>query len=213
VIRNGPYRVEGGVPLIPMTIEKNRKGECRKWSEEEQYPVGATYLLCRCGASKNKPFCDTSHTTIPFDGTETTSRVPYGERAEALTGPALSLTDDPELCVHARFCLRAGGIWNNVRRSGDPNARRIAIEEAGNCPSGRLVVWDPTTGKAIEPVYMPSIGVIEYPEDGIHGPLWVRGGIPIESAAGLRYEVRNRVTLCRCGQSGSKPFCDGSHRD
>jgi len=41
--------------------------------------------------------------------------------------------------------------------------------------------------------------------------LWVRGGIPVTSANGFHYEVRNRVTLCRCGTSKNKPFCDGSH--
>jgi CDGSH-type Zn-finger protein len=41
----------------------------------------------------------------------------------------------------------------------------------------------------------------------------VRGGIPIESANGKTYAVRNRVTLCRCGQSANKPLCDGSHSD
>ena len=39
----------------------------------------------------------------------------------------------------------------------------------------------------------------------------VRGGIQIESADGFKYEVRNRVTLCRCGKSQNKPFCDGTH--
>jgi CDGSH-type Zn-finger protein len=39
----------------------------------------------------------------------------------------------------------------------------------------------------------------------------VRGGLAIESADGFVYEVRNRVTLCRCGRSKNKPFCDGSH--
>ncbi|HET8688843.1 MAG TPA: CDGSH iron-sulfur domain-containing protein [Methanosarcina sp.] len=39
----------------------------------------------------------------------------------------------------------------------------------------------------------------------------MRGGIPIESADGKQYEIRNRVTLCRCGKSRNKPFCDGSH--
>src|SRR6266536_1245907 len=43
------------------------------------------------------------------------------------------------------------------------------------------------------------------------GPLWVRGGVPVEAADGFEYEVRNRVTLCRCGYSKNKPFCDGSH--
>jgi len=31
------------------------------------------------------------------------------------------------------------------------------------------------------------------------------------SADGFVYEIRNRVTLCHCGYSGNKPFCDGSH--
>jgi CDGSH-type Zn-finger protein len=39
----------------------------------------------------------------------------------------------------------------------------------------------------------------------------VRGGVPVIGAEGFRYEIRNRVTLCRCGVSQNKPFCDGSH--
>jgi CDGSH-type Zn-finger protein len=46
---------------------------------------------------------------------------------------------------------------------------------------------------------------------GVNGPIWVRGEIPIQSADGKIYEVRNRVTLCRCGKSLNKPFCDSSH--
>jgi CDGSH-type Zn-finger protein len=45
------------------------------------------------------------------------------------------------------------------------------------------------------------------------GPLWISGGVPIISCDGTEYEVRNRVTLCRCGRSGNKPFCDGTHVD
>ncbi len=33
----------------------------------------------------------------------------------------------------------------------------------------------------------------------------------VKSATGKTYERRNRVTLCRCGRSVNKPFCDGSH--
>jgi hypothetical protein len=67
------------------------------------------------------------------------------------------------------------------------------------------------TGKAIEPALEKSIVIIEYPAKGEHGPLWVRGGIPVVSAYGKPYTIRNRLTLCRCGKSGNKPFCDGSH--
>jgi hypothetical protein len=74
-----------------------------------------------------------------------------------------------------------------------------------------LVAIDRQSGQAIEPKLEPSIGVIEDTAKGISGPLWARGGIPIFSADGEPYEVRNRVTLCRCGASKNKPFCDGTH--
>jgi CDGSH-type Zn-finger protein len=48
-------------------------------------------------------------------------------------------------------------------------------------------------------------------QEKVQRPIWVRGGICIESADGTPYEVRNRVTLCRCGASANKPFCDGQH--
>jgi CDGSH-type Zn-finger protein len=51
------------------------------------------------------------------------------------------------------------------------------------------------------------------PNGEFNGPIWVRGGIPIESAKDEIYEIRNRVTLCGCGRSSNKPFCDGTHRD
>ena len=85
------------------------------------------------------------------------------------------------------------------------------IQEAADCPSGRLVVWD-KQGNPIEPDFEPNI-VITEDQHGVLGPIWVRGGIIIESAEGLEYEVRNRVTLCACGGSDNKPFCDGDHTD
>ena len=57
-----------------------------------------------------------------------------------------------------------------------------------------------------------SIGIVEDPAKRCSGPLWVLGGIAVESAGGEAYEVRNRVTLCRCGASKNKPFCDGTHK-
>ena len=137
--------------------------------------------------------------------------MPFSEGAGIISGPSLTLADNQHLCVHARFCLRAGGIWNLVELSDDEAARETAIEEACNCPSGRLVLTDNESGKTIEPELEKSIVVIEYPPRDEHGPLWARGGIPIESSDGKLYEIRNRVTLCRCGKSMNMPFCDGSY--
>ncbi|WP_097651062.1 CDGSH iron-sulfur domain-containing protein [Candidatus Chloroploca asiatica] len=40
----------------------------------------------------------------------------------------------------------------------------------------------------------------------------VTGNILVERSDGQAVEIRNRMTLCRCGQSKNKPFCDGTHR-
>lgn len=210
VSRNGPYIVTGGVPLTVNTIVVDDKGSPCEWKAGKKYPVERVYKLCRCGKSKTDPFCDNTHSRIGFDGTETASPQPFLSEAETLKGPDLTLTDLPKLCVHAGFCDRMGGTWALTQYSDTPEARRIAIEQAGNCPSGRLVVWD-AQGNVLEPEYEPSIVLVEDPNKGVSGPLWVRGGIPIESAEGSTYEIRNRVTLCRCGRSTNKPFCDGKH--
>jgi hypothetical protein len=73
------------------------------------------------------------------------------------------------------------------------------------------VAWDNASGEAIEPTFEPSIGLIEDPAKGCSGPAWLRGGVQVVGADGFKYEVRNRVTLCRCGASQNKPFCDGTH--
>jgi CDGSH-type Zn-finger protein len=211
VSKNGPFLVSGRIPLIREEICNDEEGYCRTWKEVARYPVRENYALCRCGHSGNKPFCDGTHAAVHFDGTEGAGEETCLHHPKRIRGPALELEDVEDLCAHARFCMRAGGIWNLTRKSDIPEARDTAIEEACNCPSGRLVLRDRETGGVIEPELERSIVVIEYPPGEEHGPLWVRGGIPVESAGGKQYTVRNRVTLCRCGKSGNKPFCDGSH--
>ena len=210
VTRNGPYIVTGDPPLAQQFICKDADGHSHGWRAGQRYETCGTYALCRCGRSKNKPFCDGSHFTNGFDGTETASRETFAAQSTELVGPELTLAEVPVLCSEARFCQRAGDTWHLVRKSADPECRRIAIEEASECPSGRIMLKD-KNGQVIEPELPPSIGLIEDVPAGFSGPIWVRGGIPIESADGVVYEVRNRVTLCRCGYSKNKPFCDGSH--
>lgn len=211
VTKDGPYLVSGDMPVTLQVITPNREGASWDWKEGQSFPVKYNYRLCRCGHSRNTPFCDDRHLRVHFDGKETASRASYREQAQNFDGPALTLSDAQNLCAFARFCDPGGKIWSLVRASNDPKARDLAIREAMYCPSGRLVLQDKKTDKEIEPDLPPSIGVVEDPALGCSGPLWVRGGISIESQDGETYEKRNRVTLCRCGASGNKPFCDGSH--
>ena len=208
---NGPYLVSGNVPLKRETIGTNSAQESVKWVEGQPVSHQASYALCRCGHSQQKPFCDGSHSKVGFDGTETASREPYRRQAKLMQGPTLSLSDAEGLCAFARFCDPNGQVWNLVNETDTPEGKKAFLREVADCPSGRLMAWDNATGQAIEPKYEVSIGLIEDPAQKCAGPIWLKGGVQVISSDGFHYEVRNRVTLCRCGASKNKPFCDGTH--
>ncbi len=210
VTEDGPYLVSGGVPLVRVEIITNGEGESIGWRQTGAVEASDRYRLCRCGHSAEKPFCDMTHVLEGFDGTETAGHESYAEQSMPIEGPGVQLHDARRLCAEARFCDRAGGLWNLIERCDDPDARVLAEEQATLCPSGRYVLADESKG-IHEPDLEPSIALIEDPHLGVSGPLWVRGGIRIVDADGVDYETRNRVTLCRCGSSANKPFCDGSH--
>src|ERR1035437_8631711 len=150
IVENGPYRVEGSVPLAKQTIVTNDDGDAVEWRRSDEVETKLAYNLCRCGQSASKPFCDGSHARIGFDGTETASRVPYLQEADVLRGPTLNMTDLPSLCADARFCDPDGGAWHLVTREG-PEAAVLTTRQAQMCPSGRLVAWDRETNVALEP--------------------------------------------------------------
>jgi CDGSH-type Zn-finger protein len=211
ITTNGPYKVYGNLPLGDEIIGANDAGESVKWAHGKKRPHDAQYALCRCGHSSHKPFCDGTHAKIGFDGTETASRAPYREQAKVIRGPTMSLTDVESLCASGRFCDPNGSVWNLVNEMDSPAARPHFVRQTCDCPSGRLVAWDNATGEPLEPSYERSIGLIHDPVNGCLGPIWLRGGVQIIGADGFEYDVRNRVTLCRCGASKNKPFCDGAH--
>lgn len=211
ITKDGPYQVWGAVPMQAKIIITDTEGTPIKWQPSTKYPLKQACILCRCGRSKNKPYCDGAHAEVGFEGTETAGYEEYLDTPDIVDGPTLKLIDYKELCASARFCHRAGGIWNLVPKSFDPAVYKVVCEEEADCPSGRLALEDRTTKEIIEPRLEKEIVFIEDPAIGASGPIWVCGGIPIESAEGKTYRVRNRVTLCRCGKSQNKPFCDSSH--
>jgi CDGSH-type Zn-finger protein len=212
VSKNGPYVVKGNVPLSIQVIAPNEEGFSWEWKEAKEFEIPKNgYALCRCGRSSHKPFCDGTHAKIGFDYTETAARKPFVRQAETFDGSTMALSDAEDLCAFARFCDPGGQIWNLIERTDDPKIRDLVIREANHCPAGRLVVFDKNTGEEIEHDLSKSIGVVEDPVVDCSGPLWVRGGIKIESPNGKPYETRNRLTLCRCGASSNMPFCNGSH--
>lgn len=212
VTQDGPYAVYGNPPLSQQFITKDSDNFSWTFEQGDIYPMkDECVYLCRCGESKNKPYCDGAHATADWDPTLTAPERPLLDDAETFDGPTLQLTDNESYCVFARFCDGKGRVWNLVGESDDPQKRDYTIYEANMCPGGRLSAWDKKTGEPFEPHYDPSLALIQDRPQAISAGLWIRGGIPVEREDGYVYEIRNRQVVCRCGQSSNKPWCDGTH--
>jgi CDGSH-type Zn-finger protein/uncharacterized Fe-S cluster protein YjdI len=126
---------------------------------------------------------------------------------ETVEGRALTFMFEARRCIHARFCVTGAptvflanvkGPWLHPDAI-DPE--RLA-EIAHSCPSGaiRYRRTDGRPGEDVPPVNLAAIREA--------GPYALRGELRIEGlGAGFR------ATLCRCGASKNKPFCDGSHHE
>ena len=209
VTENGPYRVHGGLALVRTAQVETEYGEPVEWAPDDPIPTRtAEYDLCRCGNSSRKPFCDSTHERIAFDGKEVADRGTYDERAYPYRGGDLTMNDDVSVCTQAGYCGdRFRNVWAMIIDAADPAVAERIRHMSKLCPSGRLVTQPDGAPERDEIPYEPAVAVIE------NGPIWVRGGVQVVAADGEGYEVRNRQTLCRCGQSQNKPFCDGSHKE
>lgn len=124
---------------------------------------------------------------------------------EQVAGRWATISFDGRRCIHARRCVisQPGVFKANVQGDWiDPDAASAEelIFVALNCPSGAIQVTR-RDGGAPEPI--PLVNTITVRENG---PLAVSAQIEIGGEA-----IGTRATLCRCGASGNKPYCDGSH--
>ena len=208
VTNDGPYQVLGEVPLVRTSQVETEFGEPVAWAPDEPVDADAPIELCRCGGSASKPFCDGTHARTGFDGTEVADRGTFADRAHPYRGQGLTMFDDRTLCTRAGYCGdRFANVWAMIGRDDDLDTRERIRTMSRLCPSGRLLTQVDGSDDVDELAYEPSVAVVR------DGPLWVRGGVRVETADGEAYEGRNRVALCRCGASKNKPFCDGTHEE
>jgi uncharacterized Fe-S cluster protein YjdI len=121
---------------------------------------------------------------------------------------AIEVIWQPEYCIHAGMC------WRNLPEVFRPRAVPWVLPDKANadeiawvisaCPSGALG-YRRLDGGPSEPV--PDTTLVEPQRDG---PLYVRGRLQITKPDGSVRET-TRASLCRCGHSQNKPFCDNSH--
>ena len=192
VTENGPYLVDG--------LEvRDASGEVLDAPDR--------YALCRCGGSANKPFCDGTHARASFEGAETADHGPIAGRRDDYPGAGVTIHDDRTVCSHAGFCT--GNLAAVFRIGQEPWIDATAadvdaiVAQVRQCPSGALSVT--VDGQPAEADLPQCVNPVP------NGPYRVTGGVQVLAADGSAYEVRNRVTLCRCGGSRNKPFCTGTH--
>jgi CDGSH-type Zn-finger protein len=206
-LANGPYLVSGDFSLVWKQPVETERGEPVAWltGPEVDHPTPAA--LCRCGGSSSKPFCDGTHARTGFVADDTADQVGRSERTRDYAGQGIVVHDDRSICTHAGFCgTAATNVWKMVAATDDTNVRAQVIGMIERCPSGALTYSLPSAEGDVEPDLAARVAVTP------DGPLWVTGGVAVEKPDRTMLERRNRVTLCRCGQSATKPLCDGSHK-
>jgi CDGSH-type Zn-finger protein/uncharacterized Fe-S cluster protein YjdI len=122
---------------------------------------------------------------------------------ETATGKSATIEFDGQLCIHARRCVLSQPAVFKANVEGpwiDPDAAsaEALMYVALNCPSGAIRV---SRGGANET--NPKVNTILVRENG---PLAISAEIVLAGAP-----IGTRATLCRCGESKNKPYCDNSH--
>ncbi len=188
---DGPYLVKN------LQGFSNRKGSIE---------ARATMALCRCGESANKPFCDGTHTKIGFSSAKLEGRV--ADKRDDYEAEKVTIHDNRGICAHAGRCT-----------DGRPSVFRLK-QEPWIDPRGAAVE------EIIETVQQGPSGALSYTVDGVEhrnrdadpaifvsptGPYVVTGGPQLLDTAPGEGASTEHFTLCRCGGSKNKPFCDGSH--
>ena len=190
--QNGPYLLEAGAGL--------------QRASGETLPNAKGVALCRCGGSSNKPFCDGTHRRNGFSDANRAD--PAKDRRETYAGKRITIFDNRALCAHAGHCT--DGLASVFRMRSEPwiDADGAQVQEIidtiRRCPSGALS-YAIGGVEAASPQRPPMVTVTS------DGPYAMSGGVELADVKFAQGASREHYTLCRCGASSNKPFCDGSH--
>ncbi len=191
--QDGPYIVKN------LQNFSNRKGaiDCKE-------AMG----LCRCGQSANKPYCDGSHKNVEFSSENNLD--PARDRRDTYQGKKITVYDNRSICAHAGICTDGlPAVFHNREGSFvDPDGASVAeiIDIVNQCPSGALsyIIDDESETRLID-----EASIFISP----NGPYVLKGKVVLLDMSKGEGASESYSSLCRCGASKNKPFCDGSHWD
>jgi CDGSH-type Zn-finger protein len=208
---NGPYYlINDPIPKVVDNLE-----------DSNGKPLSTTIgvALCRCGSSNHKPFCDGTHSTVGFssankvlkDNVDTKKMVIKDKRRD-YAGKKIIVHDNRKICSHSAECVKnLPSVFRVDSRpwiNSDGSNVDDLIDTIRRCPSGALSYSidgiehrDPDEHRA------PTITVLK------NGPYHITGSIELigDSIQFGEGASKEHYTLCRCGASDNKPFCDGEH--
>lgn len=175
-------------------------------SNGNKLEIDEKIALCRCGASDDKPFCDGSHKKIGFSGKRDIDTSLESERE--YKGKDISVFDNRTICSHAAECVSNLNSVFDIKSKPWINPDNGSVDEIidviKKCPSGALSY---STGGTHTRDFErdPEVIIVK------NGPYNIQGNIEIELPDELQPPSKEHYSLCRCGASKNKPYCDGSH--
>jgi len=204
---NGPYYLLNDTK--PKIIEnlQNSKGE----------PLSNVtgVALCRCGSSKNKPFCDGTHSVVGFSSeNDETKKNLVKDKRKNYVGYKITIHDNRRICSHAKECVNnLSSVFKFESRPWiEPNGASTEdiIQTIRKCPSGALSYSIDGVEIRDQNDRRPMVSVSK------DGPYVITGGIELMVDNNNNSQFgeggsKEHYTLCRCGASANKPFCDGTH--
>jgi CDGSH-type Zn-finger protein len=201
-VSNGPlYLINSQTPRIIENLKNSR---------EEPISKIVSVALCRCGGSKDKPFCDGTHRSLGFSSENKNVPQTGEDKRKNYVGKGITVHDNRRICSHSAECVRN---LESVFRLGqrpwiNPNgaSTESVIETVKKCPSGALSYSTDDIEYRDQEDRKPLV-IVEK-----NGPYRVQGGIELVGINNWgKGASKEHYTLCRCGASNNKPFCDGSH--
>jgi CDGSH-type Zn-finger protein len=196
---NGPYSLPDDPEAAAPALRR---------SSGPAFPAARGVALCRCGGSKNKPFCDGTHAKIGFSDRKISDG--RNDRRESYAGKSITIFDNRGICAHAGYCTDSLKAVFRMREEPwiDPDGAtlREIVETIRKCPSGALSY----AIDGVEPAPPPRAPMITVTDNG---PYAITGGIELIGVKFGEGASAEHYTLCRCGASKNKPFCDGAHWD
>jgi CDGSH-type Zn-finger protein len=195
---NGPYYL--------INSQKKNQVENLRGENNEKYSSVNGIALCRCGASKNKPFCDGTHGVIGFKSERIEKST--DPKKKDYTGQKITVHDNRAVCCHSEICIKTLSTVFDVNKKPwifpDADTVEKIIKTIQKCPSGALSY----TMDGIEHKDYGNEPMVTVSKDG---PYLVTGGIDLLGEQFMVGVSKEHYALCRCGASKNKPFCDGMH--